>query len=321
MNKKVLLVVVGPTASGKTKLAIELALKYNTEIISADSRQIYKDLIIGTAQPTIQEQRLVKHHLVNFVDLDATYSVADYEKDASRILNMLFNEHDVVVMCGGTGLYINAVKDASRILNMLFNEHDVVVMCGGTGLYINAVCFGIDEIPDISQEKRNYVRSLYKNNGLDFCVDLLKQHDHECEKFLDIKNPHRVLRALEVILETQKPIREFYSSKKKSFFEVSFINIDIEKEVLYNRIDRRVDEMIKNGLIDEVKRFEKYKKYNSLQTIGYKEIFEYLDNRITLNEAIENIKISTKKYAKRQITWFKKINKNNPEIFIHYKQE
>ena len=291
MNKKVLLVVVGPTASGKTKLAIELALKYNTEIVSADSRQIYKDLIIGTAQPTIQEQRLVKHHLVNFVDLNATYSVADYE------------------------------KDASKILNMLFKEHDIVVMCGGTGLYINAVCFGIDEIPDISQEKRNYVRSLYKNNGLDFCVDLLKQHDHECEKFLDIKNPHRVLRALEVILETQKPIREFYSSKKKSFFEVSFINIDIEKEVLYNRIDRRVDEMIKNGLVNEVKQFEKYRNYNSLKTIGYNEIFEYLDNKKTLNEAIENIKINTKKYAKRQITWFKKVNKNNPEIFIHYKQE
>ena len=291
MNKKVLLVVVGPTASGKTKLAIELALKYNTEIISADSRQIYKDLIIGTAQPTIQEQRLVKHHLVNFVDLNATYSVADYE------------------------------KDASKILNMLFKEHDIVVMCGGTGLYINAVCFGIDEIPDISQKKMDYVRILYKNNGLDYCVDLLKQYDHECEKFLDIKNPHRVLRALEVILETQKPIREFYSSKKKSFFEVIFINIDIEKEVLYNRIDMRVDEMIKNGLIDEVKQFEKYRNYNSLKTIGYKEIFEYLDNRITLNEAIENIKINTKKYAKRQITWFKKVNKNNPEIFIHYKQE
>ena len=291
MNKKVLLVVVGPTASGKTKLAIELALKYNTEIISADSRQIYKDLIIGTAQPTIQEQRLVKHHLVNFVDLDATYSVADYE------------------------------KDASRILNMLFNEHDVVVMCGGTGLYINAVCFGIDEIPDISQEKRDYVRSLYKNNGLDYCVDLLKQHDHECEKFLDIRNPHRVLRALEVILETQKPIREFYSSKKKSFFEVIFINIDIEKEVLFKRIDMRVNEMIKNGLIDEVKRFEKYRNYNSLKTIGYNEIFEYLDNKKTLEEAVEEIKINTKKYAKRQITWFKKVNKNNPEVFIHYKQE
>ena len=291
MNKKVLLVVVGPTASGKTKLAIELALKYNTEIISADSRQIYKDLIIGTAQPTIQEQRLVKHHMINFVDLDATYSVADYE------------------------------KDASRILNMLFNEHDVVVMCGGTGLYINAVCFGIDEIPDISQEKRNYVRSLYKNNGLDFCVDLLKQHDHECEKFLDIKNPHRILRALEVILETQKPIHEFYSSKKKSFFEVIFINIDIEKEVLYNRIDRRVDEIIKNGLIDEVKQFEKYRNYNSLKTIGYNEIFEYLDNKKTLEEAVEEIKINTKKYAKRQITWFKKVNKNNTEVFIYYKQE
>ena len=291
MNKKVLLVVVGPTASGKTKLAIELALKYNTEIISADSRQIYKDLIIGTAQPTIQEQRLVKHHLVNFVDLNATYSVADYE------------------------------KDASKILNMLFKEHDIVVMCGGTGLYINAVCFGIDAIPDISQEKRDYVRNLYKNNDLKYCVDLLKQHDQECEKFLDIKNPHRVLRALEVILETQKPIREFYSSKKKSFFEVIFINIDIEKEVLFKRIDRRVDEMIKNGLVNEVKQFEKYRNYNSLKTIGYKEIFEYLDNRITLNEAIENIKINTKKYAKRQITWFKKVNKNNPEIFIHYKQE
>ena len=291
MNKKVLLVVVGPTASGKTKLAIEIALKYNTEIVSADSRQIYKDLIIGTAQPTIQEQRLVKHHLVNFVDLDATYSVADYE------------------------------KDASRILNMLFNEHDVVVMCGGTGLYINAVCFGIDEIPNISQEKRNYVRSLYKNNGLDFCVDLLKQYDQECEKFLDIKNPHRVLRALEVILETQKPIRKFYYNKKKSFFEVIFINIDIEKEVLFKRIDLRVDEMIKNGLIDEVKRFEKYRNYNSLKTIGYNEIFEYLDNKKTLEEAVEEIKINTKKYAKRQITWFKKVNKNNPEVFIHYKQE
>ena len=204
---------------------------------------------------------------------------------------------------------------------MLFNEHDVVVMCGGTGLYINAVCFGIDEIPNISQEKRNYVRSLYKNNGLDFCVDLLKQHDHECEKFLDIKNPHRVLRALEVILETQKPIRKFYSSKKKSFFEVIFINIDIEKEVLFKRIDLRVDEMIKNGLIDEVKRFEKYRNYNSLKTIGYNEIFEYLDNKKTLEEAVEEIKINTKKYAKRQITWFKKVNKNNPEVFIHYKQE
>lgn len=291
MNKKVLLVVVGPTASGKTKLAIELALKYNTEIISADSRQIYKDLIIGTAQPTIQEQRLVKHHLVNFVDLNATYSVADYE------------------------------KDASKILNMLFKEHDIVVMCGGTGLYINAVCFGIDEIPDISQKKMDYVRILYKNNGLDYCVDLLKQYDHECEKFLDIKNPHRVLRALEVILETQKPIREFYSSKKKSFFEVIFINIDIEKEVLFKRIDMRVNEMIKNGLIDEVKRFEKYRNYNSLKTIGYNEIFEYLDNKKTLEEAVEEIKINTKKYAKRQITWFKKVNKNNPEIFIHYKQE
>lgn len=290
MNKKVLLVVVGPTASGKTKLAIELASKYNTEIISADSRQIYKDLIIGTAQPTIQEQRLVKHHLVNFVDLDATYSVADYE------------------------------KDASRILNMLFNEHNVVVMCGGTGLYINAVCFGIDEIPDISQEKRDYVRNLYKNNDLKYCVDLLKQHDHECEKFLDIRNPHRVLRALEVLLETQKPIHEFYSRKKKEiFFKVVFININIEKEVLHKRIEIRVDEMIKNGLIDEVKQFEKYRNYNSLKTIGYKEIFEYLNNKITLNEAIENIKINTKKYAKRQMTWFKKVKQNNLKNFINYK--
>jgi tRNA dimethylallyltransferase len=290
MNKKVLLVVVGPTASGKTKLAIEIALKYNTEIISADSRQIYKDLIIGTAQPTIQEQCLVKHYLVNFVDLDATYSVADYE------------------------------KDASRILKMLFKEHDVVVMCGGTGLYINAICFGIDEIPDISQEKRNYVRSLYKNNDLKYCVDLLKQHDHECEKFLDIRNPHRVLRALEVILETKKPIREFYSNNnKKTSFDIFFINIDVEKEVLYNRIDLRVDEMIKNGLVDEVKQFEKYRNYNSLKTIGYNEIFEYLDNKITLNEAIENIKINTKKYAKRQMTWFKKVKRNNLKIFINYK--
>lgn len=290
MNKKVLLVVVGPTASGKTKLAIEIALKYNTEIISADSRQIYKDLIIGTAQPTIQEQCLVKHYLLNFVDLDATYSVADYE------------------------------KDASRILKMLFKEHDVVVMCGGTGLYINAICFGIDEIPDISQEKRNYVRNLYKNNDLKYCVDLLKQHDRECEKFLDIRNPHRVLRALEVILETKKPIREFYSNNnKKTSFDIFFINIDIEKEVLYNRIDLRVDEMIKNGLVDEVKQFEKYRNYNSLKTIGYNEIFEYLDNKITLNEAIENIKINTKKYAKRQMTWFKKVKRNNLKIFINYK--
>ena len=172
----------------------------------------------------------------------------------------------------------------------------------------------------VSRDKRNYVRSLYKNNGLESCVQLLKQYDHECEKFLDIRNPHRVLRALEVILETQKPIREFYSNNnKKTFFEVIFINIDIEKEVLFKRIDLRVDEMIKSGLVDEVKQFEKYRNYNSLKTIGYNEIFEYLDNKKTLEEAVEEIKINTKKYVKRQMTWFKKVKRNNLKNFINYK--
>ena len=188
MSSKYLLVIVGPTASGKTKLAIDLAKTYNTEIISADSRQIYKDLLIGTAQPTAEEQNLVKHHLINFVDIDKTYTVADY------------------------------LNDASRIINTLFETHNILILCGGTGLYINTICYGIDNIPDISAKNRLFVRNLYKDKGLDYCVKELKKWDNTCEKYFDINNPHRVLRALEVILQTGKPIRTFYSNKKKRNF-------------------------------------------------------------------------------------------------------
>ena len=273
---KHLIIITGPTAVGKTDFCIDLAKKYNTEIVSCDSRQIYKGLIIGTAQPTQEQMDSVRHHLVNFVDVDRLYTVANF------------------------------VEYANKIINELFLTKDVVVMTGGTGLYINAFIYGLDEIPAVDEVIRRQVREDYKNCGLEFCLGKLKQIDAECESFLSIKNPQRVLRALEVGLQTGRPLRYFYKEKHlSSDYKISLIGINRDRAELYERINKRVDLMLDAGLIEETKRFYKFRECNSLQTIGYKEIFEFLDGKIPLEEATEKIKINTRHYAKRQLTWMR----------------
>lgn len=273
---KHLIIITGPTAVGKTDFCIDLAKKYNTEIVSCDSRQIYKGLIIGTAQPTQEQMASVRHHLVNFVDVDRLYTVANF------------------------------VEDANKIINELFLTKDVVVMTGGTGLYINAFVYGLDEIPAVDEVIRRQVREDYKNFGLEFCLGKLKQIDAECESFLSIKNPQRVLRALEVGLQTGRPLRYFYKEKHlSSDYKISLIGINRDRAELYERINKRVDLMLDAGFIEETKRFYKFRDCNSLQTIGYKEIFEFLDGNISLEEATEKIKINTRHYAKRQLTWMR----------------
>ena len=273
---KHLIIITGPTAVGKTDFCTDLAKKYNTEIVSCDSRQIYKGLIIGTAQPTQEQMASVRHHLVNFVDVDKLYTVANF------------------------------VEDANKIINELFLTKDVVVMTGGTGLYINAFVYGLDEIPAVDEVIRRQVREDYKNFGLEFCLGKLKQIDAECESFLSIKNPQRVLRALEVGLQTGRPLRYFYKEKHlSSDYKISLIGINRDRLELYERINKRVDLMLDAGLIEETKRFYNFRDCNSLQTIGYKEIFEFLDGNISLEEATEKIKINTRHYAKRQLTWMR----------------
>ena len=223
---KHLIIITGPTAVGKTDFCIDLAKKYNTEIVSCDSRQIYKGLIIGTAQPTQEQMDSVRHHLVNFVDVDRLYTVANF------------------------------VEDANEIVNELFLTKDVVVMTGGTGLYINAFIYGLDEIPAVDEVIRRQVREDYKNFGLEFCLGKLKQIDAECESFLSIKNPQRVLRALEVGLQTGRPLRYFYKEKHlSSDYKISLIGINRDRAELYERINKRVDLMLDAGLIEETKRF------------------------------------------------------------------
>ena len=289
---KHLIIITGPTAVGKTDFCIDLAKKYNTEIVSCDSRQIYKGLIIGTAQPTQEQMASVRHHLINFVDVDRLYTVANF------------------------------VEDANNIINELFLTKDVVVMTGGTGLYINAFVYGLDEIPAVDEVTRRQVREDYKNFGLEFCLGKLKQIDAECESFLSIKNPQRVLRALEVGLQTGRPLRYFYKEKHlSSDYKISLIGINRDRAELYERINKRVDLMLDAGLIEETKRFYKFRECNSLQTIGYKEIFEFLDENISLEEATEKIKINTRHYAKRQLTWMRNkipdiiwVDARNPKI-------
>lgn len=281
MNNKYLIVVVGPTASGKTALGIKLAKYFNTEIISADSRQIYKGLYIGTAQPTYEERSEIKHHLIDFIELDKKYTVKNFE------------------------------NDSLEIINKLFSSKDILLVVGGTGLYIDALCNGIDDIPNIPEEIESEVNILFKEQGKEKCIEELKKLDSNCNKHIDLNNPHRVIRALKVIKATGKPIYDFFKIKKtiRPFVPI-FIGINLPKETLKDRIIIRTNNMIKNGLLKEAENFIKYKDCNSLQTIGYKEIYEYiLNKKQNIENTINDIIIHTSQYAKRQMTWFKK-NKN-----------
>ena len=279
MSDKYLIVVLGPTASGKTALGIELAKYYGTEVISADSRQIYKGLYIGTAQPTYEERSMVRHNLVDFVDLDRKYTVADYE------------------------------VDSLKVINSLFKKVDIVIMVGGTGLYIRSICCGLDKIPNVTDDVDKEVDLMYSSSGLLRCVDELKKLDKCCHKYIDLKNRNRVIRALKVIKSTGHPIYTFFNKVvNERNFNTIYIGLNLDKEILIDRINTRVDRMINDGLIGEAIKFKKYRGCSSLQTIGYREVYEELDNGNGIDSGIiaDKIKLKTRQYAKRQMTWFRK---------------
>lgn len=275
MNTKHLIVIVGPTAIGKTSLSINLAKYYNTEIISADSRQFFKELLIGTAPPSKKELSIIRHHFVQHISIEEEYNVGKFEKQAIKKIEELF-----------------CFKDK-------------LILVGGSGLYIDAICYGLDEMPKISSRNRDEIRQLYKNKGINFLLSELKEKDPIFYEQVDKRNPHRLMRALEVIYSANKPFSSFRKRKvKKRNFNIVKVGLQIgDRNNLYNKINTRVDNMIKKGLIEEVESLKKHRNKNALQTVGYKEIFEYFDGKHTLEEAIDKIKQNTRRFAKRQITW------------------
>ncbi len=294
MNKT-LIAIVGPTAVGKTALAIEIALKYNTEIISADSRQVYRELEIGSAKPTKEQLTQVKHHFINYLKIEEDFSAGEFEKQA--------------------------LKTLSRI----FSDTDIGVMCGGSGLYVNAVCHGIDEIPEVKPQYREELIAVFEEKGLAPLAHELKLSDPEYYQQVDGKNPQRIIRALEVIRSTGKPFSNFRARKKPSRpFNIIKLGLDLDRTELYRKIDQRMDMMIENGLFEEAGKLFHLKHLNALQTVGYKEIFGYLDAEYDKNEAIRLLKRNSRRYAKRQITWFKKdtevkwFNANDAESIMDY---
>ncbi len=276
MKKNTLIVIGGPTASGKTALAIEKALEFKTEIISFDSRQFYKEMSIGTAKPTAEELSKVKHHFIDTISIEEEWNAGIYE------------------------------RKAIEKLNELFLENEYVVAVGGSGLYLNALLYGFDELPDKDENLRKELQEELEEKGIEFLQEKIKNLDLEYFEKGEIKNPHRLMRAIEVSIISGKP----YSSLKKlgtieRNFDYKIYMIQHEREKLYERINLRVDQMINDGLVEEVKSLLPYRNHNALQTVGYKEIFEYLDGKSALEEAIEKVKQNTRRYAKRQITWFK----------------
>lgn len=274
---KTCIVIVGPTAVGKTSLAIELAKKYKTEIISADSRQCFKEISIGVAKPSVEQLSDVKHYFIN------SHSVKD------EVNARVFESY--------------ALKSVDKI----FQQSDVAVMVGGTGLYINAFCNGIDEIPDIDPVIRNNIIQSYNENGLSWLQQQVKEQDALYYSTGEILNPQRLMRALEVKLSTGKSIREYQTKNKvERDFNIIKIGLQLPKEELHRNINHRVDEMMKEGLLAEVESMLPYKHLNALQTVGYREFFDYFGGKISLDEAVELVKKNTRHYAKRQVTWFKK---------------
>jgi tRNA dimethylallyltransferase len=277
MNNKTCLVIVGPTAVGKTSLAIQLAKHFNTQIISADSRQCFKELDIGVAKPSPEELAVAKHYFINSHSIFDELNAKDFE------------------------------EYALEKVGLIFKEHNVAVMVGGTGLYIKAFCEGFDEIPAINPEIKKNIVTSYNNDGYEWLIEQVERIDPLYFSSGEIKNPQRIMRALEVKLSTGKSILQFHSSQnKKRNFKIIKIGLQLCKEQLHQNINGRVDKMIERGLLDEVKLLLPYKNLNALQTVGYRELFEYLEGKISFSEAVEEIKTNTRRYAKRQITWFKK---------------
>lgn len=278
IKNKYLIVIAGPTAIGKTTVAIQLAQLLNTDIISSDSRQVYEEMSIGTAKPSIEELNAVKHHFIGHVKIKEEYNVGSYE------------------------------KGVIAFLADYFKQRDVAILCGGSGLYIDAVCYGLDEFPPISEKTKKKVATLVEE-GKDMLQRTLLSVDPDYYYKTDIENTRRIARALEVYFETKKPFSRFLTEarqkKKREFIPIK-ICLHTAREKLYTRIDQRVDSMMKAGLLEEVKSLIPYASLKAMDTVGYKELMSYFRGQMTLPEAIDKIKQHTRNYAKRQITWFKK---------------
>ncbi len=276
-KNKFLIVVGGATATGKTATGIHLAQHFETEILSCDSRQFYQEMTIGTAKPTAEELEAAPHHFINLLSIEEDYNVGDFE------------------------------RDAIKLLDKIFLEKDVALLVGGSGLFIRALCDGLDEFPKIPIEVKNEVQSFFEKEGLEALQDAVKTADPIYFKKVDQKNPVRLLRALDVIRTTGKPFSSFQNQKKKTRnFTPIYINVVMERAQLYDRINRRVDLMLEAGLLEEARSLFPHKEKNSLQTVGYQEFMNHFEGNTTLEEAIELVKRNSRRYAKRQMTWFRK---------------
>lgn len=274
---KTLIVVVGPTAIGKTALAIQLAQFYKTEIISADSRQFFKEMDIGTAKPSSEELAATPHHFINSHSVKTLFSVGDFE------------------------------VEALQLIDQLFTKNNVAIMVGGSGLYIDAVCKGLDELPEIDLNIREQLNQKLATEGIEVIKTQLQELDPAYFAKVDQANPQRMIRGLEVILSSGQKLSSFLTAQKKERpFKIIKIGLNTERSLLYERINHRVDVMMDAGLLDEVKSLLPYRKYNALNTVGYSELFDFIDGKTELSSAVAMIKQNTRRFAKRQLTWFRR---------------
>lgn len=281
MNSKKLIVLVGPTAVGKTEVALRLAEHFKTEIISADSRQIYKELEIGTAKPTPAELSRVTHHFINTHTLEQSYDAGAYGREALALIHTLFKKHNTLILCGGSGLYIKAVLE------------------------------GFDEMPEIPRGIRDQIIAEYELKGLSWLQQTVEEIDPDYFEQVDINNPQRLVRALELFKASGQRVSQLRVKEKRSHdFQIIKIGLQLDRDQLYTRIDTRMTAMIEKGLFNEAEHLLSNRNLNALQTVGYREIFDYLEGKYDKEEAIRLLKRNTRRYAKRQLTWFKK----DPEV-------
>lgn len=292
---KTLIVIVGPTGVGKTELCLKVAEAFDTVIVNADSRQIFKEIPVGTAAPTIAERRRIRHYFVGNLHIDQYYNASMFE------------------------------NDVIALLDTLFKEKDYVIMSGGSMMYVDAVCNGIDDIPTVDTATRSKVMREYEEKGLDYICGRLEELDPEYYSIVDKRNPKRVIHAVEICLSTGRTYTSFrVNAKKDRPFNIIKVGLTLDREQLYERIDGRVDRMVADGLIQEAEKMYPYRNLNSLNTVGYKELFDYFDGKCTLEEAVFRIKCDTHKYCRKQLTWFKRdkdihwFSPNNVEEIINY---